>query len=283
MKKIQRYLEKVFGRRIKREYDHILLVVGDEGVGKSTLMLQIMVLWELIRGTCDAPEEIETDELLASIIHSPEGLEEAFAGFESRSSVAVPDAGRVMHKKEAMSSDVVELEKDFLDVRTNEFLVLLGYQWWSDVPTFLQERRAMGVFYIPSRGTVRGYNRDSMDYRVDNDDWPESDLVDTFPDLEGTDLWEQYKALDKKAKAERMDAASDDDEADGWTVREAVEDASDRLDDFVSTNPTNGQRYIDPDLIEFEFELSARKAKQVKKVLARDHGVPDVDEEVAEA
>lgn len=282
MKRVERYLEIIYEDRITDEFDHVLLVIGDEGVGKSTLILQLMVLWELIRGGVADVEEIDTSGLLASIIHSIDGLEEALAGFEDRAAIAVPDAARVMHKKEAMSSEVVELEKDFLDVRTNEYLILLGYQEWDAVPDFLQRRRAKGAFFIPTRGTVRGYNRESLDHRYDEEEWPTADLVDSFPSLEGSDLWSEYKRMDKRAKSERMDAQSEGEDADeGVTVREVVEDIEQRgLGDFVLTHNQNGRAYIDADLIEYEYGVSARKAKQVKKVLERDH---DVDEQYAEA
>lgn len=285
MKKVERYLERLYEERIEEQYDHILLVVGDEGHGKSTLMLQMMVLWQMIREGYDDASEVDVEDVLSSIVHSPEGFEEAMAGFAARSAIAVPDAGRVMHKKEAMAAEQRELEKDLLDVRTNEYLILMGYQYWSTVPSFLMDGRAKGALYIPKRGLIQGYSRETLNDDIEDDDVPPADLVDTFPSLEGTELWREYRRIDQEQKAKRMDADDEDGEGEGWTVREVVGDIEDRdaLGDFVLTHNQNGRPYIDADLIEYEYGVSARKAKQVKKVLERDHDVSDHSPEVGEA
>lgn len=285
MKKVRRYLEKVYERRICDNYDHVLLVLGGEGNGKSTLMLQVMLLWEVIRGRYDEPGDVPPEEILSSIVHTTEDFQTAIATFDERSSIAVPDATRVLHRKDAMKSEAVETEKDLLDVRTSEYLILLGYQYWSNVPSLFIEGRAKGCFYLPTRGTIRGYSPEALATREQRDEWPPADLVDTFPSLEGTDVWEQYNRIDKRRKAERMGPGGDDEEGeDELSVRDVVAEVRDRgIGEFVSTNPTNGQRYIDVDLLEFEFGLSARKAKQAKKVLARDFDVGEDAPGVSEA
>lgn len=286
MRKVERYLEKVYNRRICDNYDHVLLVIGDEGNGKSTLMLGIMLLWEVIRGRYEEAGDVPPDEILSNTVHTTEDFQTAISTSEERSSIALPDATRVLHRKDAMKSGAVETEKDLLDVRTNEHFILLGYQYWSNVPSLFIEGRAKGCFYLPTRGTIRAYSPESITEREQSGEWPPADLVGTFPSLEGTDIWEKYNRIDKRRKAERMgpgDSGGNEGEEE-LTVRDVVADVRERgIEEFVSTNPTNGQRYIDPDLLEFEFGLSARKAKQAKKVLAREFDVSEHAGEVSEA
>lgn len=270
MERVERYLETIYENRICEEYDHVLLVIGDEGVGKSTFILELMIHWQDIKG-----EEPDADDILSNIVHSTEGLQESFSAFPDRAAIAVPDCARVMHKKEAMTSEQIKMEQDFFDVRTNEYLVLLGYQDWDSVPSFLQDRRARGAFYIPHRGAVRGYSREALDEWAESGERPSADLRDGFPSLEGTPIWEQYKEMDKEAKAERMDVQDDEEEnheEDGLTVREVVEDLqTNGLDRVVSKHGGHGGKpYIDHELIQFEYDLSIRQAKKVKKVLNRD-------------
>lgn len=202
MEKVRRYFEDIYENRICDEYDHILPIVGDEGVGKSTFILESIVMYREIRGL----DRNDHDAILGPLCYTRKDVKDRMANAERRAIIAVPDAGRVLHKKEAMKGEQVEIEKDIADVRTKEFLFLLGFQGWGMIPTFMQERRAKNVFYLPERGLVRGYNRKSLNKKEDMEDdaWPRSDLTDTFPALDGTDLWERYKELDREKKEERM-------------------------------------------------------------------------------
>ncbi len=50
MKKVKRWLERTYTHRITNNFDAMLLVIGNEGVGKSTFMLCVEWLWEQTRG-----------------------------------------------------------------------------------------------------------------------------------------------------------------------------------------------------------------------------------------
>jgi hypothetical protein len=204
MKKLKSWLQKVYDRRAKRQYDAAIPVVADEGKGKSTLMLQVAWLWQEMDG-----REPNVDSVLDTVVWSdrPE-FKDAIATSEKRSVVAAHDAARVLHKREAMAGEQIEIEKDLLDVRRMEYLMLLGFQEWDVVPSLLQNRRANFVLRIPQRGIVEGYSRSKIDKKAEDDHasdwWPEPDLRDSFPSLDGTELWEQFEATDEEKKKERM-------------------------------------------------------------------------------
>jgi len=266
MEKLIRWLEKVYDRRITQEFDLLCPVVGDEGKGKSTLMLELTWLYQDIRGLDPAPESV-----LDRVVWDQDGFKTALADWEPRSAITVQDAARVLHKREAMQPDQIETEKDLLDVRTKEFLILLGFQDWDIIPTSLQTRRAKAALYIPRRGRVWGYSRSTLDKRVDDDDWPDPDLVDTFPALDETRLWDEFQAADREHKEGRIrgDDAEDNDEPE-WEPHEVVEDILDgSVAGYVSENEFNGTVYIDTDLIQYDYDLSVRGAKQVKKAVTR--------------
>lgn len=78
MKKVERWLEKLYDRKIIDEYDQVLLVVGDEGHGKSTVMLVMTVLWKQITGQVVDANEIldqivwgQRDELREALVDAP--------------------------------------------------------------------------------------------------------------------------------------------------------------------------------------------------------------------
>ncbi len=275
MEKIKRLYEDIYERRICNQFDHILPVVGDEGMGKSTFILESAILWQEIKDG-----EHDPDAILDSLIYDREGLQNALASFDRRSVICIPDAARVLHKKEAMKGEQIEIEKDFFDVRTKEYLILLGFQDWNSIPSFLQKRRAKNLIYIPRRGVVRGFNRSSLNKRVDSDKWPPADLRDTFPALDGTDIWEEYKEIDRQKKDERMGVDSDDEE-DELTPQDVVKEikSNGTVQDYVR-DLNNGATIVDADLVYFDYDdLSKPESEQVKKVLERDVDIEKLSKE----
>lgn len=278
LQKVERFVDRLYHDRICNQYDAVLPIIADEGDGKSTFISQFGFFWQDVRD-----ERRDPDSLLETMCFTRDGLQKRISSAPKRSLICVPDAARVLHKKEAMQGDQRELEKDFFDVRSSEYVILLGYQDWASVPTFLQERRAKFAFYIPKRGQIRGYNRESLDEKSNNNNdydwWPESDLVDTFPSLEGTDYWTRYQKLDDEKKNARMGIESENDEDNGEKSKnERIKQISQDIKDegvhgYVSNHGVTGNPYIDADLIELDYDLSVRDAKKVKKLLERD---PDV-------
>jgi polynucleotide 5'-kinase involved in rRNA processing len=48
MKKVEEFLRRLYRRKIRQEYDAMFIVLGDEGVGKSTFMTEATGRWQLI-------------------------------------------------------------------------------------------------------------------------------------------------------------------------------------------------------------------------------------------
>ena len=272
--KLETWLEKVYNKRVRREYDALVPVVADEGKGKSTLMLQLTWMWQDICGL-----DPTADSVLDRVIwQGRDAFQTALANDPPESSVPVMDAARVLNKKETMVGEQREIEKDLLDVRMKAFLMLLGFQDWEIVPTMLQERRAKFVLRIPRRGVVEGYSRASIDKRNETGKWPEPDMRARFPALDGTPLWEEFKKRDLEAKERRIRGDEDTDESDdvGEVTPQSVtaEIKADGVAGYVSQNEFNESLYVDKKLIKFDYpELSDDEADQVKAALRRDEDI----------
>lgn len=267
MESVRRWLELLYDRKISREYDRIVILLGDEGKGKSTLGLHTTVHWHDFLDRSTSPEAI-----VNTVAWDREDFKNALVDAEPQSVIHVPDAARVLHKKKAMRSEQIELETDLLDTRMKSFLILLGYQDWRDVASQLQRRRAKNVLHIPRRGSIRGFNRKSMDHRIEEGKWPEADLTDTFPSLDGTKTWRLFRELDLEKKEERMRGDSDEETENEVSENErlkaiAAEIRNGSLSDFVREHAGNGTLFIAPELIELEYDLSQRQAKKVKLLL----------------
>jgi len=224
MKKFKDWLQKVYDRRAKQQFDAVIPVVADEGKGKSTLILQATWLWQQFDS-----REPDVETVLDTVVWSNrQEFKEAISSSEKRSVIAAHDAARVLHKREAMSGEQIEIEKDLLDVRRMEYLMLLGFQEWDVVPSLLQNRRANFLLRIPQRGIVEGYSRSKIDKKAEDDHssdwWPDPDMRDSFEALDGTELWEKFEAMDEEKKKERMDADTEPDAGD-VKRREAIRTA----------------------------------------------------------
>jgi len=200
MKAVKRWLERVERNRITNNFDAFVLVIGGEGVGKSTFMAATTWLWQQIR-----EKEPTPDSVLERMAHDDrEAFRQLLLNSDTGDAIIANDAAHILHRKETMHGDQIETEKSLLDIRTFNYLVLFGYQDWGDITDQLQRRRAHFCFKIPRRGVIHGYSRSSMDEKYDTDDWPSPDLKDTFPNLEGTELWEQFTKTDEERKLERL-------------------------------------------------------------------------------
>jgi len=270
MEKIDRWMELLYERKIQQEFDRIVPIVADEGMGKSTLMMEMSGRWQRLRGL-----DVTVDSVLDRVVWDDRTeFRNALADYPPRSVIPVMDAAHVLFKRESMNPEQIETEKGLLDVRTKEFFILLGYQQWKDIPDTLQTRRAKNVLHIPTRGRVHGYARETLDEKVsecDSEEWPEPDLTDTFPDLSGTGLWAEFQRRDREHKEDRLRVESDEPAEPELTAREVAEEIrSEGVDRVVSIHGGNKQPYIDPALIEADYGVSARKAGKVKSLLERE-------------
>lgn len=68
---------------------------------------------------------------------------------------------------------------------------------------------------------------------------------------------------------------SDDEPAGPESVAEEI--LSGNVVEYIGVHPSNGMRYIDPDLIQLHYDLSIREAKQAKKLIESEIDIDDVD------
>jgi len=290
MKKVHRWLEKAYQRRNTQELDTVVLVVGNEGTGKSTFMTECKVFWKQITGQVESTEDIDPDPFLDEVVWGErDEFRDALENRPPRTAIPVMDAAHALYRRDATQPEEIAAEKDLLDVRFKEHLILLGFQDFGDVPKILAERRAHFAFHLPfdqgaKKGLLRGYGREALDERWESGDWPQADLRDHFPSLEGTDLWTEYKRRDRERKQQRMGATSDDDDAESaadktdlFAIAEQIK--NDGLETVVSVHGGHNRQHVDADLIELHHDLSGRKATKVKKLLDSD---PDVEPEEVE-
>jgi hypothetical protein len=275
MKKMEQLVEELYRTRQEQNLDTVVPVIGDEGMGKSTLILQLAVKYCMERD--GEPPEIE--HLLSRVCYTREEFKKMMANSEKQDLIIVPDAARVLYSMDVAKSEQKEIEKDMMDVRGLEYFILMGFQSWRRMGGEIKERRAKLAAKIPRRGLIRVYSRQAMDEKVDTGDWPSATLTDKFRPLDGTELWQQYKSLDELKKRERIAAGIGDgeDEADQMSVQDVADEIADGgLEAVVSANSRTDRPYINKDLIRAEYELSHSDARAVKSLLEKEFDIADL-------
>jgi len=210
MNKLETLIEELYYRRHERQLDTVLPIIGDEGMGKSTLIMQLATKYCMVRD--GEPPEIE--QLLDRICYNRADFKDAMANSEKQALIIVPDAGRVFYSMDVAKSEQKTLEKDLMDVRGLEYMIILGFQSWKRIGGEIDERRAKLAMKIPRRGLVRVYGREAMDHRIDEGEWPSSTMTDKFGPLDGTELWEEYQRVDEENKRERLAGEGNQDPED---------------------------------------------------------------------
>lgn len=269
MERYKRFIERLYDDHITNNYDRIIPVLGDEGVGKSTWILQAMWLYDQHRGRDPSPERI----LNYVIFDSRDAFRDRLINANTGDPLAAMDAAHVLYRKETMNPEQMETEKSLLDIRVENYFILLGYQDWSDIPDQLQRRRAKNLIRIPKRGVVYGYNRAQLDEKyskLGKNEWPEPALKDTFPSLEGTELWNRFEQIDAERKRERL--LSNEEDSDELTPQDvAAEILAGDVAEYVEHNEFQDRTYFSKPMIRFDYpELSDQQTDQVRAKLRRE-------------
>lgn len=217
LQNLRNFLEGVYENRIQQDDDLVLLMIGDEGAGKSTAMLEMAALWHDITGRPKTPGGL----LNRVVFGGREAYKEKLMNSDRGDIITVQDAPHVLFSKDAMVGEQKDIEKAMFDIRMENYLIVLGFQSWRVVPDDLRGRRAGAAVRVYRQDGERGYmdifGRREIDEKYDDHDrhsWPEPAASDRFPSLEGTDLWDRFTERDAEAKRERMAENKQIDEKD---------------------------------------------------------------------
>lgn len=209
LQNFRNFLQGVYDNQITDDDDLVLLMIGDEGAGKSTLMLWATVFWLKIQGIEPTPQNC-----LERIVYGDrEAYKQKLLDSEETDIVTVQDAPHVLFAKEAMHGDQIDIEKAMVDIRINNYLIILGFQSWQMVPKDIRARRAQAAVRVykndnGERGYMDLFGRPQLDEKYSNLDesqWPEPRFEDRFPPLEGTDVWDAFNEKDEEKKRERLE------------------------------------------------------------------------------
>ena len=196
MKQIRHLLRTCY-KAHKDHQDTVLIITGNEGIGKSNLLLDIIEEWEHITGETFTIENVGlTQEQWIHAI-SIAKKEVGIAPFD--------EAGDGLLSRDAMSDFNRDVVKMYIVIRGLSLLTVLVLPSFWYLDKFFRMHRVRGLFFVYSRGRVAFWNKRQVKKIImkgdDNQDvWvAKPSFRDSFPFYTGH-LREGYD----KRKAEKI-------------------------------------------------------------------------------
>ncbi len=234
MKKIYKALDIVYNKITKEDYDTVWLVTGDEGTGKSNLLLAIVEYWyNKLNGEC-----LESDIKHVSLdrLNFVTDLKDA-----KRYELSTDDEAGDISSKRAMSEFNVLLTQAYQVIRGDNLFTILVLPSPFDIDGFFVKRRARGLININNRGKCKFYSKTRLrnmialnqSRYIKKVEVVKATFCDVFPKYKGI-LLKEYK----KKKAEKMQE-----------VRNQLYEKVMKLDTGVSNNSNASKLSRYPDTI----------------------------------
>lgn len=131
-------------KRQKKDWDLVIVITGEEGVGKSTLALILAILIDL------------KFNLKRNLIFSPtkEKMAQKIQSLPRRSCIVADEAIKILYKMEYWSGVQKYLNKLFAVCRDDNHVVILCIPNFQDLNKYFRSHRAKLWFHVIDRGTV---------------------------------------------------------------------------------------------------------------------------------
>lgn len=279
--------------RVNRDNEHFMgCIVGREGSGKSYTALKIAsMLDETFNADRVIFDVIDMLEILTEREHDPgnfyvldeAGVQLGNRTWQERSQVLANQAlqlirshnlglvftlprGRELDEQAyARQQALIEMTKK----QPDEF-VRAKWQWIDPD----RKKRDGKIYYHNPRRRENGQLRvvRSVGFTPPEDE----ELIETYEENKEEFQHETYEKTIKEARGETDE---DDDEPEEMGPREiATEIANNGIEKYADRNDSNGQPYINPNLIRVDYDLSQTDAQTVKSLLARQYDKNEIEQ-----
>lgn len=199
MKRLEAALERIFHHVKERDYDEVIAIVGDEGVGKTNVGLHVIEWWlRKLYGKVE-PEDAEKYIALdspkfASVLHGLKQYEPA-----------LHDEAADLSARGAMSKVNKLYTQAYQIIRGDNLLTVLILPSLFDLDPFFRKRRVRHMILVYGRGRMAFWSKSRLRKMVEyNERLPYKNyfvmrptFYDTFPKYKGP-LLAKYQAMKKE-------------------------------------------------------------------------------------
>lgn len=198
MKRLYRAFDIHFKNITSNDYDGVFLITGDEGKGKSNVLLHLLDYWYTkLNGEC-----VESDSKHACL--TMQQFSEDLKDCVKFEATGYDEAGDISNKR-SMSKLNVALSQAYQVIRGDNLCTFMVLPSLFDLDGFFTKRRARGLIHITKRGALQYYSQKRLrkiialnqSRIIKSLSIVRPTFVDTFPKYNGV-LLQPY--LDKKAE-----------------------------------------------------------------------------------
>lgn len=197
MKKIKKYLDIRFQKH-KEDWDTVIVIDGDVGVGKSNLGLHMLDYWMNLKNGMCKPEDIKHMGLTKSLF-----LKDLSDGSKNDMSV-YDEAGELINRR-VMSDFNTKIAIGYKVIRADNIFTILILDNIFDLDPYFRNKRVKALFHVIRRGYVKVWMKQRLrnllnlnfGLSIKNFNLVDYSFFDKFPKYNGV-MKDAYEILKQK-------------------------------------------------------------------------------------
>ena|SRR3990167_4022566 len=160
--------------KLQKKNDYLIIVIGREGIGKSTLCSQL----------CAA---IDHNFSLDKICVEPREVIHSFRICQPGSAIQVDEGALALFSREAMTLGSRNMVKILMTIRAKSFFIVIACPSYKDLDRYLREHRVAMLIDIRQRGEYIAFFDDAI--RIINENLPNKKRISAITVPNGT-FWQ---------------------------------------------------------------------------------------------
>jgi len=135
--------------RLAKDYDHVTVITGKEGTGKSTLAGKLAIL-------------VDPDLSMDRVCYKPEEFVSAAANARPGQSIWIDEGGLFFFSRDSMSTVSKELTQFLTTCRQLNLHIILCIPNFFILETYIREHRVHSLFHVVERGSFKYFREDAI-------------------------------------------------------------------------------------------------------------------------
>jgi hypothetical protein len=161
--RLQELLDTDFKKITKQDYDGFTLITGDEGKGKSNLMMHMLERWnyKLFTAGLRTEAQVAPEEIIKKVSLRPMDFLNNVANASRFDMIVYDEAGELSNKR-SMSIFNHILNKIYMAIRGLNLYTVMVIPSIFDIDGYFSKHRTKHLFHVKRRGDASFYNKEKV-------------------------------------------------------------------------------------------------------------------------